>query len=168
MTIGAHFLAIRYLKGARTTVSMVSESGKHVCQFLEDEIRTDGEKIPGMTAIPTGRYRLGVTHNSPMSMRYYARWPDSWYKGLPTLEWDHPEGAPMVPRFDHLRVHPGTDHTDSAGCPLTASEVVLVESGDYQAVQSVRAFERFATRLYDGLEVGDCYLTIQDHTELRA
>ena len=159
--IAAHFLAQRYAEGAQTTVSMVSEGGEHVCQFLEDALRPYGEKIDGRTAIPAGRYRLGVTHNSPMSMRYYHRWPDSWYAGLPTLEWDHPEGEPMVPRFDALRVHPGNDHSDSRGCPLTASEVVLVE-GDYQATGSVRAFERFCTRLYRALEEGDVFLTITD------
>lgn len=157
----AHFLAQRYAEGVKTTVSMVSLFGEPVCQFLEDGVRQYGEKVNGCTAIPPGRYKLGVTHNSPMSMRYYARWPDSWYKGLPTLEWDFQDGEDMVPEFTSLRIHPGNDHTDTKGCPLTASEVVLVE-GDYEAVSSVRAFERFCTRLYRALEEGDAYLTITD------
>lgn len=162
MSVGAHFLSARYGEGVQTTVSMVSESGRHICQFLEDKIRGDGVKVPGATAIPAGRYKLTVTRNSPMSMRYFARWPDSWYKGLPVLTWDHPEGEPMVPHFSDLRVHPLNDHTQTWGCLGPASDVVMVE-GDYEAVQSVRAFERFCTRLYEGLEIGDCYLTIQDH-----
>ena len=159
MTVAAHFLAQRYGGGENTTISMVSERGEHVCQFLEDVARGYGEKVPGATAIPAGRYKLGVTHNSPMSMRYYNRWPDSWYKGLPTLEWA--EDEPMRPRFMNLRVHPGNDHDDTHGCPLTASSVVLVD-GDYEAVGSVRAFERFCTRLYRALEDGDAFLTITD------
>ena len=157
----AHFLAQRYAEGLMTTVSMVSEGGEPVCQFLEDGVRQYGEKVPGLTAIPPGRYKLGITHNSPMSMRYYARWPDSWYKGLPTLTWDYQNGEDMTPPFEGLRIHPGNNHNDSRGCPLTASDVVL-EHGDYVAAGSVRAFERFCTRLYRALEVGDAYLTITD------
>lgn len=162
MTVGAHFLAARYGEGAQTVVSTVSESGRHVCYFLEDQVREGGVKVPGRTAIPCGRYEVTVTHNSPMSMRYYHRWPDSWYKGLPVLTWDHPEGKPMVPEFDALRVHPLRDHGDTAGCPGTAAAVGVVD-GDYEASGSVQAFERFCTRLYEGLDAGTVYLTIQDH-----
>lgn len=165
MTVGAHFQAFRYAEGKGTTVSRVSENGEHLCYFLEDAIREVGEKVHGATCIPTGRYRVGITHNSPMSMRYYNRWPDSWYRGLPTLEWA--EDGPMLPPFSSLRIHPGQGHSDTLGCPLTASEVVLVESGDYEAVGSVRAFERLCHRIYEVLDAGEeAYLTISDH-ELR-
>ena len=162
MTVGAHFLVSRYAEGVQTTVSMVSESGRHVCQFLEDKVRLGNAKVPGATAIPFGRYRVTVTRNSPMSMRYFSRWPDSWYQGLPVLTWDHPDGLPMEPEFAHLRVHPLRDHTETAGCLGPASDVVLID-GDYVAEGSVRAFERFCRRLYEGLEIGTVYLTIQDH-----
>lgn len=162
MSTGLHLQAFRYAEGARTTVSRVSDGGEHICYFLEDQIRDVGEKVAGETCIPTGRYRIGITRNSPMSMRYFARWPDSWYRGLPTLEWA--EDGPMLPEFTALRIHPGNKHQDSHGCPLTASEVVLVE-GDYQAVASVKAFERLCARIYEVvLDDGDeAFLTISDH-----
>jgi hypothetical protein len=156
-------MAFRYAEGENTTVSRVSEEGEFVCYFLEDSIRDNGEKVHGETCIPTGRYRVGITHNSPMSMRYYARWPDSWYAGLPTLTWDHPEGRPMDPYFSALRIHPGSGHSDTLGCPLTATDVEMVD-GDYRAVGSVRAFERLCHRIYEVLDAGEeCYLTISDH-----
>lgn len=161
MTVGAHFQAFRYAEGVQTTVSRVSEGGEPICYFLEDAIQ-DGPKVPGSTCIPPGRYRVGVTRNSPMSMRYFNRWPDSWYRGLPTLEWAG--DGPMVPEFSALRIHPGNGHQDSHGCPLTASEVVLVE-GDYQATGSVRAFEKLCARIYAVVldDEDECYLTISDH-----
>lgn len=162
MAVGAHFLVARYAEGIQTTVSMVSESGRHICQFLEDKVRLGNVKVPGATAIPFGRYRVTVTRNSPMSMRYFARWPDSWYQGLPVLTWDHPKGEPMEPEFTHLRVHPLRDHADTAGCLGTATDVVMID-GDYEAEGSVRAFERFCSVLYPALEVGVVYMTIQDH-----
>lgn len=160
--IAAHFLMSRYAEGPNTTASRLSENGVFLCYMLEDGIRQYGVKVDGKTAIPTGRYRIGLTHNSPMSMRYYNRWPDSWYAGLPTLEWDHPEGEPMKPVFKNLRIHPGNKHTDSRGCPLTASELVT-KDGDYEAVGSIKAFEKLCHRIYEALEEGDVFLTITDH-----
>lgn len=157
-----HLQAFRFAEGPNTTVSRVSDGGEFMCYFLEDSIRPVGEKVPGATAIPTGMYRVDISHNSPMAMRYYNRWPDSWFRGLPTLEWA--ESGPMLPRFDALRIHPGTVAADTRGCPLTASEVIQVETGDYEGVGSVKAFERLCHRIYDVLDIGDeCYLTISDH-----
>lgn len=153
--------ASRYAEGANTTVSRVTEGEHFVCYFLEDQMREWGEKVDAETAIPPGTYRVGVTHTSGMAQRYYERWPDSWFQGLPTLEWA--EDEPMVPEFSYLSIHPGNDHDDSAGCPLTASEVSLVD-GDYVASGSVRAFETLCHRIYDALDRDEeVYLTISDH-----
>jgi hypothetical protein len=68
----------------------------------------------------------------------------------------------MLPEFTALRIHPGNDHTDTHGCPLTATEVQMVD-GDYQSVGSVRAFEALCHRIYDALDEGEVFLTISDH-----
>jgi hypothetical protein len=157
-----NFHASRYAVGVQTTVSRVTVDDELICRFLEDQMRGYGEKVAGRTCIPTGLFQIDPVHDSPMALRYYERW--DWFRGLPGLTWASPD--PMVPVFDLLRVHPGNDHEDSRGCPLTATTVERV-GGDYEARGSVVAFKGLCERLYaawDRLE--DTHLVISDH-ELR-
>lgn len=141
--------ATRWGKGDETMVSTVCDHlGAHLCYFLEDALRPWGVKVAGKTAIPPGLYALGVTHNSPLAMRYYNKYP-AWFRGLPTLEWA--DDRPMNPEFTLLRVHSGLDKSDTRGCPLTAREVVKEANGygeDYVARGSVDAMQDFCLHLY--------------------
>lgn len=150
--------AQRWGEGKATTVSSVcDENGKHICYFLEDAIRY--VKVHGQTAIPAGRYKLGITHNSGLAMRYYNKYPDSWFRGLPTLEWAG--DGPMEPKFTNLRVHSGVHKGHTKGCPLTAREVVKVGE-DYEARDSMDAMQDFCLKLYAALARGDVFLEITD------
>lgn len=152
--------AQRWGEGKATTVSSVCDDhGKHICYFLEDAIRPHGVKVKGETCIPPGRYKLGITHNSGLAMRYYNKFPDSWFRGLPTLEWA--EDEPMVPVFTNLRVHSGVTKTDTKGCPITATTVVKVGE-DYEARDSLDAMQDFCLKLYAALAKGDVFLEITD------
>lgn len=68
------------------------------CFSLEDEVRPDGIKIPGQTAIPVGRYRVIVTFSN------------RFQKNLPLLE--------NVPNFTGVRIHAGNSSADTEGCIL--------------------------------------------------
>jgi hypothetical protein len=81
----------------RRTFGRLSVDGMFECHTLEDPVRT--KKIPGVTAIPAGRYEIVVTE----SPRFKRR--------LPLLL--------SVPGFDGVRIHPGTKETDTEGCILT-------------------------------------------------
>ena len=84
----------------RNIIGDLHIDGKFFCHTLEDEIRPDGEKVYGKTAIPAGKYELILT----VSNRF---------KRLMPLLVD-------VPMFSGVRLHGGNTSEDSHGCPLIA------------------------------------------------
>lgn len=88
------------IKGDRNIIGDLHINGKFFCHTLEDEIRPDGVKVYGKTAIDAGKYHLNLT----MSNRF---------KRLMPLLVD-------VPNFSGVRLHGGNTSKDSHGCPLIA------------------------------------------------
>lgn len=86
------------------TIGKLSVDGVYECFTLEDQIReVPGEpvrlwKVPGQTAIPSGRYRVIVTP----SVRFR--------RPLPLLL--------DVPGFSGIRIHCGNGTGDTCGCLL--------------------------------------------------
>jgi len=75
--------------------------GKLLGQTLEDQDRhleDGGEKIPGDTAIPRGRYKVQLSY----SQRFKRIMPE-------VLD---------VPGFTGIRIHGGNEKEDTHGCPL--------------------------------------------------
>ena len=87
-----------------TTISSLFIDGVWECFVLEDAFREEEGvpveewKIPGVTAIPAGRYRIDIT----MSARFHKR--------LPILI--------DVPGYSGVRIHPGNTAADTEGCLL--------------------------------------------------
>jgi len=84
-------------KNGRTFGSL-AVGGAFECYTMEDEVRPAGEKVPGRTAIPAGRYEVKMTH----SPRFGKIMP---------LVCD-------VPKFEGIRIHVGNTETDTEGCLL--------------------------------------------------
>lgn len=82
------------------TAGEVFYLGHHVCYTCEDLVRV--EKIKGITAIPSGTYRVVLT----MSNRFK--------KILPLLL--------DVPNFEGVRIHSGNTAEDTEGCILLGLE----------------------------------------------
>lgn len=80
-----------------STTGQLSVDGVHECFTLEDAVR-EGPKVPGRTAIPTGRYEVAVT----LSQRFGRQ--------LPILL--------DVTGFSGVRIHPGNTAADTEGCIL--------------------------------------------------
>ena len=104
--------------------------GVHSCYTCEDVIRPPGEKVPGQTAIPAGRYQVVIT-DSP---RFKRR--------LPILL--------DVPDFFGIRIHPGNTDRDTEGCILPGRGVTPAG-----VTQSVLAFDSLFARIDSALIVGE-------------
>lgn len=89
------------LKPGRT-IGVLHIDGTRECWTLEDEVRPDGIKIFGETAIPAGIYRVDVT----MSPRFKRE--------LPLLI--------NVANFSGVRIHPGNTAGDTEGCILVGRD----------------------------------------------
>lgn len=90
----------RIAKKSDYTVGRLFVDGKWFSDTLEDRVRdlTKERKVPGETAIPTGRYRV-IVNVSPKFGRELPRLLD-------------------VPGFEGILIHRGNSARDSAGCVL--------------------------------------------------
>ena len=85
------------------TLGCLYREGHYECFSLEDIVRPIGEKIYGATAIPTGTYKIVLVDSPKFG-------PDT-----PSLE--------LVPGFDFIRIHAGTDEDDTVGCILVGDKL---------------------------------------------
>lgn len=111
---------VRYDADAHRTIGKLSINGVWYCYTLEDAVRA--EKIPGVTAIPYGTYRVILNESQR-------------FKRVMPLLLD-------VPNFTGVRIHSGNTATDTEGCLL----VGMTRSID-AVHDSRRAFESLMARL---------------------
>lgn len=121
------------------TFGSLAVGGAFECYTMEDEVRPTGEKVPGRTAIPAGRYQVQLTH----SPRFGKIMP---------LVCD-------VPGFEGIRIHVGNTEADTEGCIL----VGLVR-GPGAIYQSAQAFHVLVLKLDAAVEASEeVWLTVVDH-----
>ena len=133
----------------RSTIGQLSANGKDACFILEDPVRHDdpltahldeGAKVPGVTAIPAGRYRVIVSY-SPRFRRL-----------LPELL--------AAPGFTGIRIHPGNGADDTEGCLLPGR----TRSVDFVG-ESRLAFDQLFAWIAQAED--DVWLTITDEPWVR-
>lgn len=105
-----------YLK-PEYTIGKLYVDGQYFCDTLEDRVRDLAKevKVPGQTAIPTGKYEVVVN----ISPRFRRK--------LPRLL--------NVPHFDGILIHRGNSAIDTAGCILIGENKIkgkLVNSTFYE------------------------------------
>jgi hypothetical protein len=149
------FKLVRKWKGLNTTLSILVIYGKQQQHVLEDVDRgltskmTIGEikavKVPGRTAIPTGRYEVRITYSNR-------------FKRLMPILLD-------VPGFDGIRIHPGNYHVNTDGCLLPGLKYGK-ENGDYMVGNSKIAANWLESQIAEALKKGEkVWCTIeQDYT----
>lgn len=124
------------------TLGQLTIAGERFCT-LEDRVRevagrpVSEWKIPKMTAIPTGEYRVIIT----FSQRFQ--------KHLPLLL--------DVPGFSGVRIHAGNFSTNTEGCVLLG---LGKDEKRGMVTNSRKAMELFMPLLRKELDKGDVYLQI--------
>lgn len=131
-------LLTRTHKLPQATTGILSNGGQFLCFICEDTVREPGVKVPGATAIPTGRYEIAVT--------FSAR----FQKPLPLLL--------NVPNFEGVRIHPGNTAADTEGC-LLPGKYRDVNAGTVSL--SVAAFTELFDRIKTALETEKVFITIE-------
>ena len=110
----------RELSNAECTLGKLYIDSIEFCNTIEDPVRS--QKIYGKTAIPSGRYRVRITH-SPKFRR-----------PLPLL-YD-------VPNYEGVRIHSGNTAADTEGC------IVLgLERGHNKVLKSRAALSKLLLRI---------------------
>ena len=119
---------------ARTLGTMTFDDG-FVCQTLEDRVRPDGHKVPGDTAIPSGRFKITITRSRKFN------------KLLPLIN--------GVPNFGGVRIHAGNRTRDTAGCPLVGMVRNTDPDSDLYILDSRTAMLEVQSRIAAALDSGD-------------
>ncbi|HWQ32535.1 MAG TPA: DUF5675 family protein [Blastocatellia bacterium] len=126
----------KFLTDRATIGELARADGQHICWILEDVVRS--AKIKGRTAIPAGRYRIGIT----MSPRFKRK--------LPLLL--------DVPYYTGVRIHPGNSAEDTEGCLMPG----LVRGTNFVG-QSRAAFDKVFSLIASALAKGEeCWITINN------
>lgn len=144
----------RIAKRPTYTIGRLYIDGVRFCDTIEDRDRNLTQdmtqayikriKVPGETAIPTGRYRVTLGVRSP---KFAQRKAYSFCQGyLPRLI--------NVPGFEGILIHIGNTARDSEGCILV---------GENREVGKVLNSTATFRRLYDTLKSakGNIYITIE-------
>ncbi len=91
---------VRQIFNEDSTIGEMFIDGIHFCFTCEDKVRD--KKIAGITAIPSGSYKIILT------------WSNRFAKVLPLLL--------NVPNFEGVRIHSGNTSKDTEGCILVGLE----------------------------------------------
>lgn len=144
----------RIARKATYTIGRLYIDGQCFCDTIEDRDRSLRQdmaraaikriKVPGETAIPTGRYRVTLGVRSPrMSQKKAYEFCDGYVPRLIN-----------VPGFDGILIHIGNTARDSEGCILVGENR---EVG--KVLNSTATFKRLYARLREAK--GDIYITIE-------
>lgn len=121
-----------------------------LCFILEDKIRQPGDwipgnvkealpwKIPGVTAIPSGRFEIIITRSKRLSDRA-----------------GHDVYTPMLCKvhgFDGIRIHKGNKPEDTEGCLLPG---MRVGEGDDTVLASEAAYDMLFAKIKEARDRGD-------------
>lgn len=151
-------LVYRKYKKPDYTVGRMSIDGTFICNTMEDVDRglDDGmqdwmiknKKIPNVTAIPTGRYKIDMDTVSPKFSKY-PFYMEVCQGKLPRIK--------NVRGFDGILIHCGVDHSNSSGCILVGMNTQVGKLTD-----SKETFKKIYALMKEAHDRGETiYITIE-------
>lgn len=151
-------LVYRKYKKPDYCVGRLSIDGTFICNTMEDVDRglDDGmqdwmiknKKIPNVTAIPTGRYKIDMDTVSSKFSRY-PFYMEVCQGKLPRLK--------NVRGFDGILIHCGVDHSNSSGCILVGMNTKVGKLTD-----SKETFKKIYALMKEAHNKGEMiYITIE-------
>lgn len=148
----------RIFKGDKYTIGNLYINDKFVCDTIEDVDRGLKQnmdnteisklKIQDQTAIPTGKYKVTLSVQSPSFSKkpYYLNFCNGY---LPRLE--------NVPGFSGILIHRGVDQNHSSGCIIVGYNTIKGK-----VTNSQKAFETVYTMLKEADDNEEnIYITIE-------
>ncbi len=144
---------IRISAGKNSTLSHLYLDGIFLCYLLED--RTAEKKLPGLTCIPGGKYRLVLNTTAGMHWKYLRLFP-AIHKGMLQIT--------GIPNFDLVFLHIGNTHSDTRGCPLTG-HYWEQSGGDYNVCQSGFAYRQVYPLLVEALQSEEIEVQVINHAK---
>ena len=140
--------------GLIDTPGTLTVNGIYECRTLEDPVREDAFrpvaewKIKTATAIPAGRFQLGLVNS-----------PKFGENTIAILD---------VPGFVDIRIHGGNDEVDTDGCPLTGLRLEHDDDGSWMIAPGTSrpALQALKAKLVPAIQSGEpCWITIENPDE---
>jgi len=138
-------------RGKNSTLSKLYLDGEFFCFGLEDLVRE--EKIKGSTAIPAGRYKLGLNRYGAMNARYKRLFSDMHQGMLEIL---------AIPNFSYVYIHIGNYYSDTSGCLLVGDYYKFPHGQDYAVFDSTKTYKRLYQQIFPAVKAGNAVLEISD------
>ncbi len=141
---------LRYNTAEDYTDGMLFVDGKFKCYTLEDGFNE--YKIPNVTRIPDGKYKMTLRTAGGFHGRYKKRYGNA-HKGMLWVR--------DVPNFKYILIHVGNTPKDTAGCLLVGDQPIRDEAfiaGSRKTYEDI--YPDIAFALSEGEEVVIEYKTI--------
>ncbi|MFN8354156.1 MAG: DUF5675 family protein [Spirosomataceae bacterium] len=151
------------------TVGRLLINGQKNGFVIEDQVRPSGApKVHGQTAIPFGRYRLGLRQSPKLSSQYL--WSDTLKKLIipkqksefPTIRDFRPHDMIWlreVPNFEFILIHWGNTADDTEGCLLVGDALGIVK-GNEAVLHSRTYYKSIYPQLYPLIKQGEHFINL--------
>lgn len=146
------FVEVKRVKqGKNSTLSEIYVDGVFFCYGLEDLVRE--RKIKGVTAIPAGKYKLGLNRYGAMNARYSRLYP-ALHQGMIEIR--------DIPGFKYVYIHIGNNFGDTAGCLLVGDRYEEDDDDDYVLLRSAKTYKKLYAQLVEAVSNGIAELQIKE------
>ena len=142
-----HLILTRISAKKESTLGFIYINGGFECYTLEDPYQH--HKIPTITRISAGTYKLGLRREGGLYQKYSKKFGE-----------DHPMiWLKDVPEFQYIYIHIGNWAKDTSGCIIVGSSYMPLINAHY-LLNSTKAYLRLRDKLLP--EIDNSWITILD------